>query len=108
MKCISNILPLVISGSILIAIVFLFGENSFDAKSSQYNEFAANLWQIGSESAFKLIVQILAGFIARSIADKPGFESGLVGGMLAVAGGSGFLGCILSGFLTGYIIVVIC
>lgn len=103
MNGVSNMLPLVISGGILMAIVFLFGENSFDAKSSQYNEFAANLWQIGSESAFKLIVPILAGFIARSIADKPGFASGLVGGMLAVAGGSGFLGGIIAGFLAGYL-----
>ncbi|RIO08204.1 PTS fructose transporter subunit IIABC [Mammaliicoccus sciuri] len=103
MNGVSNMLPLVISGGILMAIVFLFGENSFDPKSGQYNEFAANLWSIGSESAFKLIVPILAGFIARSIADKPGFASGLVGGMLAVAGGSGFLGGIIAGFLAGYL-----
>nr|WP_263314056.1 PTS fructose transporter subunit IIABC [Mammaliicoccus sp. Marseille-Q6498] len=103
MNGVSNMLPLVISGGILMAIVFLFGENSFDPKSGQYNEFAANLWKIGNESAFQLIVPILAGFIARSIADKPGFASGLVGGMLAVAGGSGFLGGILAGFLAGYL-----
>ncbi|MDT3994995.1 fructose-specific PTS transporter subunit EIIC [Mammaliicoccus fleurettii] len=103
MNGVSNMLPLVISGGILMAIVFLFGENSFDPKSDQYNEFAANLWAIGSESAFQLIVPILAGFIARSIADKPGFASGLVGGMLAVAGGSGFLGGIIAGFLAGYL-----
>ncbi|PSC77096.1 PTS fructose transporter subunit IIC, partial [Mammaliicoccus sciuri] len=46
MNGVSNMLPLVISGSILMAIVFLFGENSFDPKSEQYNEFAANLWSI--------------------------------------------------------------
>lgn len=103
MNGVSNMLPLVISGGILMAIVFLFGENSFDPKSDQYNEFAANLWSIGSDSAFQLIVPILAGFIARSIADKPGFASGLVGGMLAVAGGSGFLGGIIAGFLAGYL-----
>lgn len=103
MNGVSNMLPLVISGGILMAIVFLFGENSFDPKSDQYNEFAANLWSIGSDSAFQLIIPILAGFIARSIADKPGFASGLVGGMLAVAGGSGFLGGIIAGFLAGYL-----
>lgn len=103
MNGVSNMLPLVIAGGILMAIVFLFGENSFDPKHSQYNEFAANLWKIGNESAFMLIVPILSGFIARSIADKPGFASGLVGGMLAVSGGSGFLGGIIAGFLAGYL-----
>ncbi|GGI39339.1 PTS fructose transporter subunit IIABC [Mammaliicoccus stepanovicii] len=103
MNGVSNMLPLVIAGGILMAIVFLFGENSFKPDSSQYNKFAANLWQIGSESAFKLIVPILAGFIARSIADKPGFAAGLVGGMLAVSGDSGFLGGIIAGFLAGYL-----
>ncbi|WP_323703099.1 fructose-specific PTS transporter subunit EIIC [Mammaliicoccus sp. Dog046] len=103
MNGVSNMLPLVISGGILMAIVFLFGENSFDPKNAQYNEFAANLWKIGNESAFQLIIPILAGFIARSIADKPGFASGLVGGTLAVAGGSGFIGGLIAGFLAGYL-----
>lgn len=92
MNGVSNMLPLVISGGILMAIVFLFGANSFDPKSSDYNAFAEQLWNIGSKSAFALIIPILSGFIARSIADKPGFASGLVGGMLAISGGSGFIG----------------
>ncbi|MGJ5712725.1 PTS fructose transporter subunit IIABC [Staphylococcus auricularis] len=103
MNGVSNMLPLVIAGGILMAIVFLIGPNSFDPKSSQYNEFAAQLWKIGNESAFALIIPILSGFIARSIADKPGFAAGLVGGMLAVAGDSGFLGGLISGFLAGYL-----
>ncbi|MCG3413171.1 fructose-specific PTS transporter subunit EIIC [Staphylococcus massiliensis] len=103
MNGVSNMLPLVIAGGILMAIVFMFGENAFDPKHSQYNAFAANLWEIGKNSAFQLIIPILAGFIARSIADKPGFAAGLVGGMLATSGGSGFIGAILAGFLAGYL-----
>ncbi|MDG5351658.1 fructose-specific PTS transporter subunit EIIC [Staphylococcus aureus] len=103
MNGVSNMLPLVISGGILMAIVFLFGANSFDPKSSDYNAFAEQLWNIGSKSAFALIIPILSGFIARSIADKPGFASGLVGGMLAISGGSGFIGGIIAGFLAGYL-----
>ncbi|WP_457826065.1 fructose-specific PTS transporter subunit EIIC, partial [Staphylococcus aureus] len=87
----------------LMAIVFMIGPNSFDPKSSEYNAFAASLWEIGNESAFALIIPILAGYIARSIADKPGFAAGLVGGMLAVTGGSGFIGGIIAGFLAGYL-----
>ena len=86
-----------------MAIVFLFGANSFDPKSSEHNAFAEQLWNIGNKSAFALIIPILSGFIARSIADKPGFAFGLVGGMLAISGGSGFIGGIIAGFLAGYL-----
>ncbi|MEB8125169.1 fructose-specific PTS transporter subunit EIIC [Staphylococcus succinus] len=103
MNGVSNMLPLVIAGGILMAIVFLFGANSFDPKSSEHNAFAEQLWNIGNKSAFALIIPILAGYIARSIADKPGFAAGLVGGMLAVSGDSGFIGGILAGFLAGYL-----
>ena len=104
MNGVSNMLPLVISGGILMAIVFLFGANSFKPDSSEYNAFAEQLWNIGKNSAFALIIPILAGFIARSIADKPGFAAGLVGGMLAISGGSGFIGGIIAGFLAGYVV----
>ncbi|MEB6243361.1 fructose-specific PTS transporter subunit EIIC [Staphylococcus gallinarum] len=103
MNGVSNMLPLVIAGGILMAIVFLFGPNSFDPKSSEHNAFAEQLWNIGKNSAFALIIPVLAGYIARSIADKPGFAAGLVGGMLAVSGDSGFIGGILAGFLAGYL-----
>ncbi|MCD8909984.1 fructose-specific PTS transporter subunit EIIC [Staphylococcus gallinarum] len=103
MNGVSNMLPLVIAGGILMAIVFLFGPNSFNPKSSEHNAFAEQLWNIGKNSAFALIIPILAGYIARSIADKPGFAAGLVGGMLAVSGDSGFIGGILAGFLAGYL-----
>ena len=88
MNGVSNMLPLVISGGILMAIVFLFGANSFKPDSSEYNAFAEQLWNIGKNSAFALIIPILAGFI---------------GGMLAISGGSGFIGGIIAGFLAGYL-----
>lgn len=103
MNGVSNMLPLVIAGGILMAIAFLFGANSFDPKSSEYNAFAEQLWNIGNKSAFMFIIPILAGYIARSIADKPGFASGLVGGLLASTGDSGFIGGIIAGFLAGYL-----
>lgn len=64
---------------------------------------AAALMQIGGGSAFALMVPVLAGFIAFSIADRPGLTPGLIGGMLAVSGGSGFIGGIIAGFLAGYV-----
>lgn len=107
MNGVSNMLPLVIAGGILMAIAFLFGANSFDPKSSEYNAFAEQLWNIGNKSAFMLIIPILAGYIARSIADKSGFAAGLVGGVLASTGDSGFIGGILAGFLAGYLTLAI-
>lgn len=95
MNGVSNMLPLVIAGGILMAIVFLFGPNSFDPKSSEYNAFAEQLWNIGKNSAFFLIIPILSAFIARSIAEKPGMAAGLVGGMLAMSGDSGFISAVL-------------
>ncbi|OEK69141.1 PTS fructose transporter subunit IIC [Staphylococcus equorum] len=103
MNGVSNMLPLVIAGGILMAIAYLFGPNSYDPNSSEYNAFAEQLWNIGNQSAFALIIPILAGYIARSIADKPGFAAGLVGGMLAISGDAGFIGGILAGFLAGYL-----
>jgi fructose PTS system EIIBC or EIIC component len=60
---------------------------------------------IGGGNAFALMVPILAGFIAMSIADRPGFAAGMVGGMLATSGGAGFLGGLVAGFLAGYLVV---
>ena len=62
------------------------------------------LFQIGAKSGFALMVPILAGFIAYSIADRPGIAPGMIGGMIAGAIGSGFLGGIAAGFLAGYIV----
>lgn len=72
-------------------------------KAFEVKDTAAALMQIGGGSAFALMVPVLAGFIAFSIADRPGLTPGLIGGMLAVSGGSGFIGGIIAGFLAGYV-----
>jgi len=103
MNGVSEMLPFVISGGLLIAICFMFGHNSFDKADPSYNRFAEIIFEIGSKHAFALMIPILAAFIARSIANKPGFVAGMVGGSLAAIGGSGFLGGIIAGFLAGYV-----
>jgi len=111
MNGVSNMLPFVVGGGILIAISFFWGIEASDPSSPQYNAFAAMLNTIGGGTAFFLMVPVLAGFIASSIADRPGFAPGMVGGLIAitisgvdgVGGGSGFLGGIIAGFLAGYL-----
>ncbi|MFU0790390.1 MAG: PTS fructose transporter subunit IIABC [Virgibacillus proomii] len=110
MNGVSNMLPFVVGGGILIALSFFWGIESSNPDSEQYNAFAAMLNEIGGGKAFFLMVPVLAGFIASSIADRPGFAPGMVGGLIAVtvsgvegAGGSGFLGGLIAGFLAGYI-----
>lgn len=105
MNGVSNMLPFVIAGGILIAISFFWGIKSADPKDPSYNLIAAQLMEIGGKNAFALMVPILAGFIAMSIADRPGLAPGMVGGMMAVSGGSGFLGGLVAGFLAGYLMV---
>lgn len=105
MNGVSNMLPFVVGGGILIAISFMFGIHSADPKDPSYNQFAAALDTIGGKTAFALMVAVLAGFIARSIADSPGFAPGMVGGFLASTGNSGFLGGLIAGFLAGYIVL---
>lgn len=107
MNGVSNMLPFVVGGGILIAICFMFGYNSFKPDDPSYNPIAAALMTIGGDNAFKLIVPVLAGFIALSIADRPGFASGMVGGMMAANGGAGFLGGLIAGFLAGYIVLLL-
>ncbi|NRD78095.1 PTS sugar transporter subunit IIA [Bacillus sp. BRMEA1] len=107
MNGVSEMLPFVISGGILIAICFLFGHKSFDKTDPSYNAFAAMVFEIGAKHAFALMVPILAAFIGRSIADRPGFVAGMVGGSIAATGGSGFLGGIIAGFLAGYLALAI-
>jgi len=99
MTGVSNMLPLVVAGGLLIALSFVFGIHAFEQKGT----LAAALMNIGSGAAFALMVPILSGFIAFSIAEKPGLAPGLIGGMLASSTGAGFLGGILSGFLAGYV-----
>jgi fructose PTS system EIIBC or EIIC component len=107
MNGVSNMLPFVVGGGILIAICFMFGYNSFKPDDPTYNKFSEALMTIGGGNAFGLIVPVLAGFIALSIADRPAFAPGMVGGMLAASGGAGFLGGIIAGFLAGYTVVLL-
>jgi PTS system fructose-specific IIC component len=99
MTGVSAMLPLVVAGGLLIALSFVFGIEAFKEEGT----LAAALMNIGSGAAFQLMVPILAGFIAFSIAEKPGMAPGLVGGMLASQIGAGFLGGIIAGFLAGYV-----
>lgn len=106
MNGVSNMLPFVVGGGILIAISFMFGYNAFNPEDPSYNPIAKALMDIGGGSgAFGLLVPVLAGFIALSIADRPGFAPGMVGGLLAATGGAGFLGGLIAGFLAGYLVL---
>ena len=96
---VSYMLPMVVAGGLCIALSFAFGITAFKEEGT----LAAALMQIGGGSAFALMVPVLAGFIAFSIADRPGLTPGLIGGMLAVSTGSGFIGGIIAGFLAGYV-----
>ncbi|ALX95804.1 MULTISPECIES: PTS fructose transporter subunit IIBC [Serratia] len=96
---VSYMLPMVVAGGLCIALSFVFGIKAFEVKGT----LAAALMQIGGGSAFALMVPVLAGYIAFSIADRPGLTPGLIGGMLAVSTGAGFLGGIIAGFLAGYV-----
>ncbi len=99
---VSFMLPLVVAGGLLIAMSFIFGINAFEEKGS----LAAVLMETG-KAAFGLMVPILAGYIAYSIADRPGLAPGLIGGALAVQLQSGFLGGIVAGFLAGYLALLL-
>ncbi|MGL4524966.1 MAG: PTS fructose transporter subunit IIABC [Spirochaetia bacterium] len=106
MSGVSNMLPFVIAGGILIAISFMFGIKAFDPGDAAFNPFAKFLMDIGGGSgAFGLLIPILAGFIGLSIADRPGFMPAMVGGVMAASSGAGFLGGMVAGFLGGYVIV---
>lgn len=103
MSGVSYMIPFVVVGGIFIAISFMFGIYASNPDSSQYNIWAAFFNEIGGNAAFKLYVPVLAAYIAWSIADKSGLAPGMIGGMMAVNGGSGFLGGMVAGFLAGYI-----
>ncbi|MFS0637533.1 fructose-specific PTS transporter subunit EIIC [Mesobacillus foraminis] len=106
MNGVSNMLPFVVGGGILIAISFMFGYNAADPNDPSYHPIAKALMDIGGGAgAFGLLVPVLAGFIAMSIADRPGFAPGMVGGLLAATGGAGFLGGLVAGFLAGYLVI---
>lgn len=118
MNGVSHMLPFVIGGGLLIALAFLFDDYSINpANFGKNTPIAAYLKTIG-EQAFGMMLPVLAGYIAMSIADRPGLAVGFVGGMVAKmgatfmnpAGGdvnSGFLGALLAGFIGGYIVVLL-
>lgn len=100
MTGVSYMLPLVIAGGLAIALAFAIGGiHAGDTPGT----LAWALSQIGGATAFHLFIAVLSGFIAYSIADRPGIAPGLVGGMLAQSLGAGFLGGLASGFLAGYL-----
>lgn len=106
MTGVSYMLPFVVAGGLLIALSFaLGGIYAFD--DAHKGTLAWSLFQIGAKSAFALIVPVLSGYIAYSIADRPGITPGMVGGMLAASLNAGFLGGIVSGFLAGYAALLI-
>ncbi|EIK95153.1 PTS system fructose-specific transporter subunits IIBC [Pseudomonas sp. M47T1] len=95
---VSYMLPMVVAGGLMIALSFVFGITAFKEPGT----LAAALMQIGGDSAFKLMVPLLAGYIAYSIADRPGLAPGMIGGLLASTLGAGFIGGIVAGFIAGY------
>lgn len=115
MNGVSHMLPFVVGGGILIAIAFLIDGFSVDVNSlsaemkSQFGTItpmAAFFKNLGG-LAFGFMLPILAGFIAESIADRPGLVVGFVGGAIAANGTSGFLGALAAGFIAGYVIVLL-
>ncbi|WP_195977999.1 PTS fructose transporter subunit IIABC [Blautia luti] len=112
MNGVSHMLPLVVGGGILIAIAFLIDGLSVDLSAlpaDQRANFgtitpAAAMFKNIGDTAFGFMLPILAGFIAMAIGDRPALALGLVGGMMAANGKSGFLGALIAGFAAGYII----
>ncbi len=113
MNGVSHMLPFVVGGGILIAIAFLIDGMSVDLSALSPEErgnfgtitSAAALFKGIGDTAFGFMLPILAGFIAMSIADRPGLVVGFVGGSIAAGGKSGFLGALVAGFLAGYLII---
>jgi fructose PTS system EIIBC or EIIC component len=102
MNGVSYMLPFVVGGGVLVALSFLWGIYSADPEHpEQYNEFAAMLMAVGG-TAMGLMVPVLSAFIADSIGKRPALVVGLVTGLVASNGGTGFLGGIVTGFLSGY------
>ena len=112
MNGVSHMLPFVVGGGILIAIAFLIDGFSVDLNSLPADQRAnfgtitqgAALFKGIGGTAFGFMLPILAGFIAMSIADRPGLAGGFVGGSIAANGTSGFLGALVAGFVAGYIV----
>ena len=108
MNGVSHMLPFVIGGGILIALAFLF--DTFNPTNpsgfGSGTPLSAFLMKI-SGASFGFMLPVLAGYIAMSIADRPGLVAGFVGGLLANQGGSGFLGALIAGFAAGYLVLLV-
>ena len=113
MNGVSHMLPFVVGGGILIALAFLIDGLCVDVNTlsdearaafGTITPAAATLKGIG-DVAFGFMLPILAGFIAMGLADRPGLAVGFVGGMMASAGKSGFLGALAAGFIAGYLVL---
>ena len=121
MNGVSNMLPFVIGGGILIAIAFLLDDYSIDPSNFGMNTPMAAFFKTAGGVAFNFMLPILAGFIAMSIADRPGLMVGFAGGAIASAGttfascfnsditviSGGFLGALFAGFLAGYLVLAL-
>lgn len=101
MTGVSFMLPFVVTGGLLIALGFALG-GIYVYEDAFKGTLGWTLFNIGAKASFALMVPILAGYIAYSIADRPGIAPGMAGGMIAGAIGSGFLGGIVAGFIAGY------
>ena len=103
MSGVSFMIPFVVAGGIAIAFSFAFGYDAFQESGT----LAAHLMTIGGSGGFGLMVPVLAGYIAYSIADRPGLAPGMIGGVVAGSIGAGFLGGMVAGFLAGYVVLAI-
>ncbi|CZQ91464.1 PTS system, fructose-specific IIC component [Trichococcus ilyis] len=118
MNGVSHMLPFVIGGGILIALAFLFDDYTIDPSNFGKNTPVAAYLKTVGEFSFGMMLPILAGYIAMSIADRPGLAVGFIGGMVANAGvtfsnpaggdvNAGFLGALFAGFVGGYIVLAL-
>ena len=121
MNGVTHMLPFVVGGGILIALAFLFDDYSINPSNFGMNTPLAAFFKTVGGAAFNVMLYILAGYIAMSIADRPGLAVGFVGGILAVQGttfasltdstvtlvSSGFLGALIAGFVGGYIVLAL-
>ena len=121
MNGVTHMLPFVVGGGILIAIAFLLDDYSINPSNFGMNTPIAAFFKTVGGAAFNVMLYVLAGYIAMSIADRPGLAVGFVGGILAVQGttfasltdssvvlvSSGFLGALIAGFVGGYIVILL-
>lgn len=121
MNGVTHMLPFVVGGGILIAIAFLLDDYSINPSNFGMNTPVAAFFKTVGGAAFNIMLYVLAGYIAMSIADRPGLAVGFVGGILAVQGttfasltdssvvlvSSGFLGALIAGFVGGYIVILL-